>query len=223
MLSPDIYLPNFVQVATWFTRAGNPLFIPESRGGAGGAANAFYAVGQLGAIGFSPFGIDQGEVEDGPMSKAYSLLGHLTPLITAHQGNQTISAVILNAAHPSEAVSLGDYTLNASLPKSRFGASPDSGYAMFIQVAPGEYAIAGNSVAVTFTPNTPGPAIVGLAKVKEDMFQDGHWMSGRWLNGDEVQLRYDLGAAATEKLSGSGIRLTSDGPNVQYVWLYRYQ
>jgi beta-galactosidase GanA len=57
-LSPDIYFNEFAQWASWYTRPGNPLFIPETQGGAAGAANALYAFGHLSAIGFSPFGID---------------------------------------------------------------------------------------------------------------------------------------------------------------------
>ncbi len=86
---------------------------------------------------------------------------------------------------------------------------------MLINTGPDQYIIAGSDAQITFTPNTPGPAIVGLAKVREELFKDGRWMPGRWLNGDEVQLRYDLSAAAAEKLSGSGIRLNADGPYIQ--------
>ena len=46
MLSPDIYLPNFNELADRYSRNGNPLFIPESSATVGGAANAFYAIGQ---------------------------------------------------------------------------------------------------------------------------------------------------------------------------------
>lgn len=50
-LAPDIYF-NFKEWAASYDRSGNPLFIPEARGGAEGAANAFYAFGRHRAIGF---------------------------------------------------------------------------------------------------------------------------------------------------------------------------
>ena len=34
--SPDIYAPNFAEWCDRYNRAGNPLFIPEARGGATG-------------------------------------------------------------------------------------------------------------------------------------------------------------------------------------------
>ncbi|MCJ7449948.1 MAG: DUF5597 domain-containing protein [Bacteroidales bacterium] len=37
-LAPDLYRPDFANIAEQFTRSGNPLFIPETSGGAQGAA-----------------------------------------------------------------------------------------------------------------------------------------------------------------------------------------
>jgi hypothetical protein len=58
MYSPDIYQPNFAGWCDRYHRPGNPLFIPEARGGAAAAANVFYAVVEHAALGFSPFAID---------------------------------------------------------------------------------------------------------------------------------------------------------------------
>ena len=60
MLSPDIYFRNFTSIAADYDRPDNPLFIPEQ----GRAtvdelmANAFFAIGEHKAIGYSPFDID---------------------------------------------------------------------------------------------------------------------------------------------------------------------
>jgi hypothetical protein len=56
--APDVHLPNFSDWAGRFHRPNNPLFVPESYGDAGGAANAFYGIGQHAAIGYSPFGVN---------------------------------------------------------------------------------------------------------------------------------------------------------------------
>jgi hypothetical protein len=101
-------------------------------------------------------------------------------------------------------------------------ALPSLGYAVLVNTAPDEYVVAGSDVEMTFTSNTSPASTVGLSWVREDLFKDGHWIPGRLLNGDEVQLRYDLSAAAADKLSGSGIRLNADGPYIQTVDLYRY-
>ena len=52
--APDLYAPNFVEWCQRYHRDGNPLFMPETRGGAPGAANVFYAVGEEAGFGFSP-------------------------------------------------------------------------------------------------------------------------------------------------------------------------
>jgi hypothetical protein len=226
ILAPDIYLPNFPELVARYSRAANPAFIPESRAGAGGAANAFYAFGQHAAMGYSPFGIEEREdPEKGQIPKAYAVLAQLAPLILEHQSKGSIAAVWLNKEQPAQKLKLGNYTVNVELRRTRRapGLLPEVGYGIFIAVGPDEYIATGTDVQVTFSPNTPGPPIAGLATVEEGTYANGRWVAGRVLNGDEVQLRYDLAAAAAENQSGSGLRFGADGPAIQRVWLYRYR
>jgi beta-galactosidase GanA len=53
-LSPDLYFKNFAEWVTKYDRPGNPLFVPEASN-AQSMANAFYAIGPLKAMGYSPF------------------------------------------------------------------------------------------------------------------------------------------------------------------------
>jgi hypothetical protein len=225
ILAPDIYLPDFPGILKMYSRSGNPVFIPESRAGAGGAANAFFAFGQFGAIGYSPFGIEAQEGENGMIPKAYAMLGQLAPLILEHQAKGSIAGVWLTREKPSEKVSLGNYTLNVELRKQRRSPAslPDLGYAICLAIGPDEYVVSGSDVQVTFTPNTPGSPIVGLLSVEEGAFKDGKWIPGRRLNGDEVQLRYDLSVAAAENQPGTGLRFPAGAPGIQRVKLYRYR
>ena len=75
-ISPDIYVPSKVDRHTMeqYRRSGNPLFIPEIRPGAQSASEAFWAYGQLDAIAFSPFGIDDLPVEEDEITKTYEVL-----------------------------------------------------------------------------------------------------------------------------------------------------
>ncbi|HWB83017.1 MAG TPA: DUF5597 domain-containing protein [Bryobacteraceae bacterium] len=225
ILCPDIYLPNFQELVTRYSRNNNPLFIPESFAGERGAANAFYAFGEAGAIGYSPFGIEQGgDSGGGAIPKAYDVLSQLAPLIAAHQQEGTVAAVVLDREHSSRKIRMGDYTLNVELRGNR--RSPQqlsaSGYGLFLPLGPAEYLAAGSNVQVTFTPNTPGPPVAGLSLVEEGNYVNGRWIPGRMLNGDEIQLRYDLDTAAGEDQSGQGLRFGPDGPTIQRVTLYRY-
>jgi hypothetical protein len=243
MLSPDIYLPNFTEQAARYIRRGGPLFIPESSGTAAGAANAFYAIGQLNAIGYSPMRIDQPmrmvdfrpgtgvastmpiDVESQPFAKAYNVLAQLSPLILEHQARGTIGAAWLNKGLQMMDIVLGGYTVNVNLRRNRRAPDiiPEVGYAIVIASGQDEFTVAGNDVQVTFLPRTPGPPVAGLARVEAGRFENGRWVVTRLLAGDDCVLEYVQAKAAAAKQSGSGLRFMDDGPTIQRVMLYRYQ
>jgi hypothetical protein len=58
---------------------------------------------------------------------------------------------------------------------------------MFIAARPDEYFAVGSGVTVTFSPNTPGPPLAGLATVEEGAFANGRWVPGRRLAGDDTE------------------------------------
>jgi hypothetical protein len=91
--------------------------------------------------------------------------------------------------------------------------NPDRAGAIFINVGPDEYIVAGSGpVDVTFSPNSPGDPIVGVLSIDEGKFVDGRWVPGRRLNGDEN------GSGKYVRLNGGVL------PNgaIQRVRLYRY-
>jgi hypothetical protein len=236
--APDVYLPNFSDWAGRFHRPNNPLFVPESSGNAGGVANAFYGIGQHAAIGYSPFGINnaarlsEGQpggntpepiaLEKLPLARAYALLAQMTPLILDAQAKGTIGGSLLNTNQQKQDIPLGNYIVNVGFLHSRRNPVPSLGYAIVISVGPDEYFVAGQGVQVTFTPNTPGPEIAGLARAETGKFVKGQWIPGRKMNGDDVLLDYDQAGASARNQSGSGLRFTGDGPTIQRVKLYRY-
>ena len=79
----------------------------------------------------------------------------------------------------------------------------------------------GFDVDVTFEPSD-GKKMAGLANVQEGDFVNGEWIAGRWLNGDEIQLRYDLLEAQKINQSGQGLRFRNLQPKIQKVRLYAY-
>jgi hypothetical protein len=246
LLCPDIYLPDFTGILARYGRSGNTLFVPESAGDARGAANAFYAIGQHHAIGYSPFGIDNvarlmgfgpdgpqptgaqpaPDVETLPFSVAYKTLAQLAPSILEHQSTGTIAAASLNRQNPDQQIKLGDYILNVGLPRDRRApnAVPDlTGYGIFMATGPDEYLLAGNNLQITFTPNTAGPAIAGIARQENGHFENGKWVVTRYLAGDDSVLRYDIATVADMGQSGSGVRLSAPDRGIQRVKLYRYR
>jgi len=246
LLCPDIYLPDFTGIVARYGRSGNTIFVPESASDTRGAANAFYAIGQQRAIGYSPFGIDNvarlmgfgpdgaqptgsqppPDLEAMPFSVAYKTLGQLAPSILEHQAKGTIAAASLNRQNPDQQIQLGGYTLNVGLTRNRRtpGVVPDvTGYGIFMATGPDEFLVAGNNLQITFTPNTPGPPIAGIARQENGHFENGKWVVTRYLAGDDSVLRYDIAAVADMGQSGSGVRLSAPDRGIQRVKLYRYR
>jgi hypothetical protein len=217
ILSPDIYGNDdfFVSTTASYVRNGNPLFIPESNGGKEGATRALYAFGRHNAMGFSPFGIDGSRAPDTDLIAGYDLINQLAPLIVAHQGKDTISAVLLGQNNQSQKIRVGNYTVEATVmrPRAMPGVPPapatvPAAAAIFIAVGPDEYFVAGSGMTVRFSPNTPGPGLAGLGTVEEGSFVNGRWVPGRQLAGDETE---------------QGGSLTFRNQGIQHVTLYRYE
>jgi len=241
--APDIYLPNFKDWVGWFHRPDNPLFVPEASGDQRGAAQAFYTVGRHSGLGYSPMGIDNSGRLRGvrgaapvnepldllrqlPLPRAYGVLKQLAPAILEAQANGVISAVILDADHQKEDVVVGDYVVQFDLLRNRRNPAdvPAGGYGLAIALGPDEYLVSGENIQVTFAPNMPGPAIVGLGTAQAGRFEDGQWVMTRLLSGDDILIRYDLDEAAAINQSGSGLKFRAFGArrDIQRVRLYRY-
>ena len=213
ILAPDLYVPEFEELCGRFTRAGNPLFIPESRAGAQGVANAIWAFGTHDAIGFSPFGIDRFAGSDLELIHAYDVISQIAPLILAHQGDGTMTAVLLDNGGAAQTIRLGNYNLEARFSSRSFGGvsntPPERVAGLFISTGPDDYVIIGRGMNVYFTAATNPSDSVGLATVEEGVYAGGKWIPGRRLNGDETP-------------EWKALRFRSDTYSIQHVKLYRY-
>jgi hypothetical protein len=92
------------------------------------------------------------------------------------------------------------------------GAQPGPAQANAILVAsgPDEFFMCAGSggMRIAFTPNSPGPATVGLGDVQEGRFVDGKWVVVRQLGGDDT---------------GQGEILSLRANTVMRVTVYRYE
>jgi len=206
--SPDLYSPDFVEWCQRYHRNGNPLFMPETRGGDAGAANVFYALGEEAGIGFSPFGIDSSnEDPDGNLAASYKEIASLAPLLLAHQAAGDVHGFVLDKDRPSVDFTMSGYTLHVSLDRL-FGSQTENGFGLIMATGPDSFLGAGKGFRVSFTPRS-GPQ-AGIAAIDQGVFEDGTWVPGRRLNGDEDDQghywRFDGRHLSTEK-----------------VTLYRYQ
>ena len=126
ILAPDLYVPEFEELCARFTRAGNPLFIPECHAEARGVANAIYAFGKHDAIGYSPFGIDRSAGAETELARGYAFLAQVAPLILEHQGKGTMTAVWLERDGKPQTVRLGNYNIETRYSGRSFGPATAS-------------------------------------------------------------------------------------------------
>jgi beta-galactosidase GanA len=214
--APDLYAADFSGWSNRYHRSGNPLFIPETHGGADGAANVFYAVGEQAALGFSPFAIDGAVMRPpapepvsttpGPPRRApelaasYSTIASLAPLIEEQQTKGNVHGFVLDKDHPSVDFDMNGYIVHVSL-DSIFGFHTESGFGLIVATGPEEFTGAGMGFRVSFSAHSA--LHVGLASVDEGEFKDGKWVPRRRLNGDENDQgsywRFDARQMHTEK------------------------
>jgi len=207
--SPDLYSSFFVDWCNRYYRNGNPLYMPEAKGGAVGAANVFYAVGEDAALGFSPFAIEVMANANDPLAASYHTLAQLAPIILDHQTRGEVHGFILDQDHRTANFTMGGYTVHVAAGRLGFGGSNGSDPigGLIVATGPDKFLGAGKGFRVTFTPRSGEQA--GIASIEEGTFEDGKWVPGLRLNGDE-----DEGGKSWD-FSGRQV-------NIERIRLYRY-
>lgn len=202
--SPDLYAANFEQWCQRYHRDDNPLYMPETRGGAAGAANVFYALGQEAGIGFSPFGIESEAGESDPLADSYKAIAAVAPLLLEHQGAGDVHGFLLDREHAQVDFTMNGYTLHVSL-DGIFGGQAESGFGLIMADGKNAFLGVGKGFRVAFSPYPASGPQTGIGAVEEGSFQDGKWVAGRRLNGDEDDQgdhwRFDSRQVRTEKIT----------------------
>ena len=237
ILAPDLYLQYFDEVCDRFTRNGNPLFIPETGANAGNVLTAFGKYGAIGYSPFGiersvsaesdlaavyrlvsqmapMIAAHQGKdsiaavrMNQGDAPKRVALGKYTLELTYTGRGRVPI------APEPAPAPGGGRGPQAPAVPPAQTGRgggaqAPAEAAAIFIANGSDEYYMAGGGFRVAFTPNTPGPATVGLGIVQEGRFVDGKWVVVRQLGGDDI---------------GQGEILTLRPNTILRVIVYRYE
>lgn len=207
-LAPDIYVDDFSGWTAVYRQPSNPLFIPESRFIVG---NLFEALGRHQAIGFSPFGIEDG-LPGNQLAETYALLTPMLPHLAQAQAAGTVHGWAL-AAGERQSTDVGDYTVTvrgqrealhkmlldmgvpapAPVPERKpqnngWGAPELTDIrptGLLLQLGPDEFLAVGKDLELTFAAKGQPDQPIELARVEEGRYLDGRWVAGRVLNGDE--------------------------------------
>jgi beta-galactosidase GanA len=221
-LSPDIYFPNFAQLAARFERDDNVLFIPEASNATNpqGPANAFFAFGELDAFGFSPFSIESLGDAPNALSQSYDMLRQLSPMILENRGRNRMAGF---RAQINEDGSVVDAPVKTTLGGIEFTVTLIDPWTardqqtvanhggLMIYAGNEDFWFAGQGITITFKGADDGPPLVGIDFADEGVFDaQGKWVPGRRLNGDQTH-------------QGRHIRLPPGKPQIQKVRFYRYR
>ena len=202
MIGPDIYTDDsdrYREVMKQYKRPDNPLWIPETGMDDVYAHYFFYALGD-GAIGFSPFGMDQtgwtykaGEI---PVlhSENYKLIGPMQREIAKWNFEGKIKTAVEEPGQAEREIDFGDWqaTVSFGFPQFDGGARPPgtkdhTGRALVVQLAPSEYLVTGFDARVRFhLPEPAGGKHMQILRVEEGRYEDGEWKFLRLWNGDET-------------------------------------
>jgi hypothetical protein len=201
-ISPDIYVDDFAGTLGDFHRPNNPIFVPEAKPDAG---NAFVALAEYKGMGFSPFGIED-FAPDHDLFKAYKVLDIMLSEIARGQQDGSIRGFKVTTGEQQK-FAFGRYDVSFSGPRSTLGmfgagtgtAEPakSTGYGLVIQTGEDEFLIVGRAVDVKFTA-AGRPA--EMDSVEEGVFENGRWIPGRTLNGDERYFLFPVDALRTVRV-----------------------
>jgi hypothetical protein len=206
ILAPDIYQNNpvaYLKELELYHRDDNALFIPET----GGAANArflFSALG-LGAIGFSPFGMDYTRGHDtGPGSRQqdefeafamnYRLIGPMQREIAHLNFEGKLQAVAEEQGKPTQTLPFGDWNAVISYGARRDGqgagnATP-TGRALVARLKGNQFLVTGFFCRVDFRPagteeqRKAGNIVDGTGQTPSAQI-DGKWQHRQFLKVEE--------------------------------------
>ncbi|MGO9011684.1 MAG: DUF5597 domain-containing protein [Bryobacteraceae bacterium] len=195
ILAPDIYVNDsaeYLKVMELYHRDDNALFIPETGHSAGVARFLFSALG-MGAIGFSPFGLDyvEGGTEEQftPIAQEYRLLAPITRQIARLNFEGKLRATAEEKGQPSQTLDFGAWKAEVSYGVVRFNAPRGNpspiGRALVAQLGENQFLVTGLFCGVDFRPSTAGKQRQFL-RVEEGTYENGDFRMVRIWNGDET-------------------------------------
>ncbi|MBO7602278.1 MAG: DUF5597 domain-containing protein [Bacteroidaceae bacterium] len=207
ILTPNSYMQQLDWLGKAFSWKGNPILIPESTLV---GARGLYIIGEYDAIAFSPFGIDYEDSELNPnlekqhrlLAESYDQMQQMGSLITDNLGSDKMRGIYLYSGRETDEVEMGDYVLTFGPRKSfDIGAlmAPagggfqvedqqqiEQGGALIVQTAADEFYVVGYGFnADVKLKDGVKSKFCGYDSIWEGRFENGKFIPGRLLNGDE--------------------------------------
>ena len=200
-IGPDIYSddPTFYHdVVNAYRRPDNPLWIPETGRSDSFAKYFFYALGE-GAIGFSPFGVDQsgwnilGDEAWTSHALNFALLNPMDREIAQLNFDGKLKTAVEEKGQPAQEIDFGSWqaTVAFGFPQHDGRPAPGTkdahGVALVAQLGPDEFLVSGIDSSIIF--HLPGklPWMRSqFLSVEQGSYENGVWKPVRLWNGDET-------------------------------------
>jgi hypothetical protein len=200
MIGPDIYAddsPFYRETMGVYHRPDNPLWIPETGRDDAYGKFFFYALG-AGAIGFSPFGVDQSGwniLGDQPWKAHagnYALIGPMSREIAQLEFDGKLKTAVEEPGQTAQELDFGAWqvTVAFGFPQADGRRAPGTkdahGAALVAQLGPDEFLVTGVDTSVSF--HLPGklPWIRSeIVSAEQGAYENGVWKALKLWNGDE--------------------------------------
>jgi len=201
MIGPDIYNDDshyYRETMDAYHRPDNPLWIPETGRSDGFGKFLFYALGE-GAIGFSPFGVDQtgwnilGDESWTAHSRNFAIIAPLDREVAQLEFDGKVKTAVEEPGQTTQELDFGAWkaTVQFGFPLQDGGPAPGTkdahGAALVAQLGPDEFLVTGVDTVVSF--HLPGklPWIRSqIVTAEQGTYEDGVWKPIRLWNGDET-------------------------------------
>jgi beta-galactosidase GanA len=221
-VAPDIYNRDhdaYVAYLDHYSRPDNPLFVPET-GNAEEYARFLWAALGRGAIGWSPFGMDQTQYVNFPLGarkldqetlETFAAKYRLLRPIARDWARLAFEHPTAGFAKPNDGsdqlADMGRWRIKAQYGLWQFGEPewtwidqpphPNKerpvGGAAVIQLGPDEFLLAGDEIRIRFDLAEEGTgAHSQFLSVEEGTFEDGRWIMRRRWNGDQTDYGLNL-------------------------------
>jgi len=201
MIGPDIYTDDsqvYRETMAVYHRPDNPLWIPETGRSDSFAKFFFYALGD-GAIGFSPFGVDQsgwnilGNEPWTAHARNYALIGPMDREIAELESEGKLKTAVEEPGQATQEIDFGVWqaTVAFGFPQHDGRRAPGTkdahGAALVAQLGPDEFLVTGVDASVVFhLPNKPAWIRSEILTAEQGAYENGVWKPLRLWNGDET-------------------------------------
>ena len=201
MIGPDLYTTNspfYRETMATYRRPDNPLWIPETGRDDNFGKFFFYALG-AGAIGFSPFGVDEtgwnilGDTPWKSHSANFALVGPMSREIAQAEFDGKLKTAVEEPGQATQELDFGEWqaTVSFGFPQMDGRPAPGTrdahGAALVAQLGPNEFLVTGVDASVVFhLPGKPAWIRSQVVTAEQGTYDDGVWKPLRLWNGDET-------------------------------------